>query len=383
MNIAFFLLRPHRLFQDFVLDRSDPDLSRLEKIRSPESFVWKILSHAARTFSACILFLPSQLAVSAAIAYLYCRILDTYEDLVPDPTRREAMLAAFIQRFHLHPKGYSMDPAPPIDDGFARNTTDRIYTLLVNRCRLIDAVFSKLKVPFQRIIVDLVRKMAGGMIWSSRIFENQKGVLGTPDQLSRYCRNVLGNPTVFAARLMNLFHHKSAHLPRGLYLDALKAGEFIQLANVTRDIESDLKRKIAYHPLLQNDLGRRDIRDPELSRRIDTVREVLLVRALSLAPAYIRMAERMHFPRLSLCRGSMILMLLFTERYYRACARRIGRAPWSGPESGLRLIFLSFLSILSGRYAQRHLDTVGAHFAAFVRKTRRFGLPFDEWMTPS
>ncbi len=259
MDIAFFLLRPHRIVQDLVLDRSAPDLRRLERIRSPESFVWKILSHAARTFSACILFLPSQIAISAAIAYLYCRILDTYEDLVPDPRQREAMLEAFTHRFKQHPKKYTVFPAPSIDDQLARNAVDRLYTLLVNRCRLLDAVFAKLKVPFQRIIVDLVKKMAGGMLWSSQVFESQGGVLTTSEQLSRYCHNVLGNPTVFAVRLMNLFHHKSANLSRDLHRCALEAGEFIQLANITRDIESDLKRKIAYHPALKQDLGRRDI----------------------------------------------------------------------------------------------------------------------------
>jgi len=380
MDIAFFLLRPHRIVQGLVLDRSAPDISRLEKTRSPESFVWRILSHAARTFSACILFLPSQLAISAAIAYLYCRILDTYEDLVLYPAQREAMLKNFVHRFKFDPKGYSTDQAPFIDDKLARSATDRIYTLLVNRCLLIDAVFAKLKLPFQSIIVELVRKMAGGMIWSSQIFESQGGVLATTEQLSRYCHNVLGNPTIFAVRLMNLFHHKSADLPRELYRNALQAGEFIQLANITRDIESDLKRGIAYHPSLKGDLGRRDFDEPELSRRIASVRETLLVRALSLAPAYLRMAELMDFPRLSLCRGSMILMLLFTERYYRSCARYAQRTPWTGSKSGHKLIFMSIFSIISEHQSKRILETVLARFSAFVSETDLSDHPFSEWI---
>ncbi len=380
MSIAFFLLRPHRIVQDLILDRSDPDFSSLERIRSPESFVWKILSHAARTFSACILFLPSQMAVSAAIAYLYCRILDTYEDLVMDPAQREAKLKAFARRFRRHSKGYAIDPAPDIDERLARNAADRIYTLLVKRCGLIDVVFSQLKMPFQRIIVELVHNMAHGMIWSSQVFERQGGVLRTPEQLSRYCHHVLGNPTVFSVRLMNLFHHKSEALSSELYQNALQAGEFIQLANITRDIENDLKRKIAYHPALKQDLGRTDIHDPELSERIRSVRETLLVRALSLAPAYIRMARFMAFPRWSLCRGSMIMMLLFTRRYYRTCALRVHRTPWPGSGSGLRLLLLSLLSVVSRQHAGRILDTVSAHFAAFVSDTKETRSPFSEWI---
>jgi len=377
MDIAFFLLRPPRIFQDLVLDRTAPDLERLKQIRSPESFIWKILSHAARTFSACILFLPSQLALSAAIAYLYCRILDTYEDLVSDPSEREHLLSAFLHRFKAAPKGFKVAPAPPIDDTLARNAADRIYTLLVNRCRLIDVVFAKLQEPFQQIIVDLVRKMAGGMIWSSAVFEQQQGVLATAEQLSLYCRHVLGNPTVFAVQLMHLFHHKTAVLSAELHRYALEAGEFIQLANITRDIESDLKRKIAYHPALKKDLGRRDFSEPELSQRLRRVREALLGRALSLAPSYARMAERMEFPRFSLCRGSLILMLLFTDRYYRSCARKIHRRPWPGPKSGIGLILASLLSAVSRRRSARILDGIGRHFAAFLSESSH-GTPLPE-----
>jgi len=367
MDISFFLMRPHLVVREFILDRSLPDLRSLELIRSPESFIWKILSYAARTFSACILFLPARVARSAAVAYLYCRILDTYEDLIPDPAQREVVLRSFVERFHEIPSGLPIPSAPSIDTKFAKTSHEKVYTILVNRCRLIDTVFVKLDFQIQSIIVDLIRKMANGMIWSSKIFNLQNGILSDDRQLSRYCRNVLGFPTLFAARLMRLFHSGSASISNELYEDAMLAGEFIQLANITRDIETDLKRGIAYHPALKDDLGRSDIDDPSLQKRILEVRRALLLKALSLAPAYIRMAASMNFPRISLCRSSMILMLLFTNRYYRECARRVHLDPWQGHATKSGLIPSSIISIFSRRWSNRILDSTQIRFARFIR----------------
>lgn len=363
-------MRPVLIGRDLVLNRSLPDISNLERIRSPESFVWRILSYAARTFSACILLLPARLAMSAAIAYLYCRVLDTYEDLVPDADQKELFLRSFAGRFSATHPGVFETQAPGIDQSIAQNSKDQISALLVNRCGLVDAVFTKLENPIQEIILDLICHMAGGMVWSSRIFADQGGVLTDSVQLSRYCRNVLGFPTVFAVQLMNHFYSKETRLSADLYNNAMQAGEFIQLANITRDIENDLKRGITYHPGLKNDLGRSDIGDDGLQKRIRNVREELLVRALDLSPAYKRMAENLNFPQFSLCRSSMVLMLLFTNQYYRNCARRVERAPWSGPEAAISLIGLSVLSILSRRVSRRILETIETNLIRFSKVSK-------------
>ena len=63
----------------------------------------------------------------------------------------------------------------------------------------------------------------------------------------------------------------------------MTVGEMIQLANVTRDIEKDLLRGIAYDPRLRADLGCAVDGDPSLAERIRSVRGDLLVMALSRA----------------------------------------------------------------------------------------------------
>lgn len=351
--------------------RSRPDVERLQAMSDPDAFVWRILPHAARTFAACITVLPAELARTAAVAYLYCRILDTYEDLIPHAAEREEALAAFSRRFRLA-NGATPKPAPAIDAGRARDARDRTHVVLVNRCHLVDEVFQTLTPHTRQNIVDLVDSMASGMMWSSRAFADQGGVLRDREQLSRYCRNVIGLPFLFAVRLLHQQRTGSSTVSEQLREDCLRAGEMVQLANVTRDIEKDLRRGIAYHPSLHADLGRSDLDDPLLRQRIRSVREELLLQALAMVPAYERMMRAMPFRAVSLARASGVLMLLFTDRYYRSCARLAGRTPWPGPRSTISLILLSAGPVFSARWSIKTVRRIAGSFLRFARQSDGF-----------
>ncbi|MGH7539273.1 MAG: squalene/phytoene synthase family protein [Gemmatimonadales bacterium] len=351
--------------RELLQSRSQPDVERLQEIADPEAFIWRILPHAARTFAACITLLPAESARTAAVAYLYCRILDTYEDLISQPAEREQALAEFSRRFRLE-NGAAPKPAPRIAAERARDQRDRTHVVLVNRCHLVDEVFRTLTPHARRNIVDLVESMASGMIWSSTAFRDQGGVLRDGDQLSRYCRNVIGRPFLYAARLLLEQRTGNGTLSEQLREDCLAAGEMVQLANVTRDIEKDLRRGIAYHPALRADLGRSDLEDPDLRERIRGVREQLLVRALHLAPAYERMMQAMPFRAISLTRASGVLMLLFTDRYFRSCARLVGRAPWPGPRSTISLMLLSPYHVVSARQSAKTVRRITERFLRFA-----------------
>jgi phytoene/squalene synthetase len=279
-------------------------------------------------------------------------MLDTYEDLIPEPPEREAALADFGARFH-GVDGAPPKPAPPVAATRGRDARDQTHVVLVNRCHLVDEVFATLHPLVRSHIADLVESMGSGMIWSSVTLRDQGGALRDGDQLARYCRTVIGLPFLFAVRLLHLRNTGDAAVSDALREDCLRAGEFVQLANVTRDIEKDLRRGVAYHPALRADLGRSDVEEPGLRERIRSVRAQLLDRALSLAPAYERMLRALPFRAVSPARGSGALMLLFTDRYYRSCARLAGRTPWPGPTSTVRLILLSTCHAILARWSAR------------------------------
>ena len=102
-KVPFFLRRPWILLRDAFLDRDQPNLTRLREIQNPEAFLWAILPHAARTFSACIAMLPARQARAAAVGYLYCRILDTYEDLHPNPENENRFSEGLGNASAIHP----------------------------------------------------------------------------------------------------------------------------------------------------------------------------------------------------------------------------------------------------------------------------------------
>src|SRR3954471_12294198 len=129
------LQRPVLIARNLLANRERPDLEALSRIEDSERFVWEILPHAARTFSAAIAMLPKRAALPAAVAYLYCRMLDTYEDLVPERHEREAQLAAFGGRFR--PDG-SVAAAPVIRAATDNDLRDKSHLLLVERAGLVD-----------------------------------------------------------------------------------------------------------------------------------------------------------------------------------------------------------------------------------------------------
>lgn len=358
----FWLRRPFLILRGLATRRDRPNLDRLAAIEDPETFAWEILPHAARTFSACIAMLPGRSALPAAVAYLYCRMLDTYEDLVPSGEAREASLHAFAARLDAASNGH-LPAAPTIEQAIVHDDRDRAHLLLVRRAHLIDQLFLRLDAVTRGVVRDLVRDMAEGMRWSSRTFEAQRGVLLGQDQLGLYCRHVLGNPVVFGVRLVRLAHGVAPQLSAEEREDAMRVGELVQLANVTRDVEKDLRRGIAYDAALRDDLGRDASNgDRELAERCRQVRERLLRIALTRAPAYGRIIESMQLRGLSVARASGVLMLLFTERYFRGCAKRVGLAAWNGPRNIMSILWRTFRTTFSERVASREIARVERAF---------------------
>lgn len=365
--ISFSFRRPLLIARNVFANRERPDLVALSRIDDPERFVWAILPHAARTFSAGIAMLPSGAALPAAVAYLYCRMLDTYEDLVPDRARREADLVAFGARFARADVMTGLPPAPRIDASADRDERDRAHLLLVERSALVDRVFMTLDDATRAVVADLVRDMAEGMRWSSATFAAQGGVLDSEEQLAAYCGHVLGNPVVFMIRLLRLNSGVTPTLAADERERAMHVGEMTQLANVTRDVEKDLRRGISYHASLRADLGRDVLGDGPAMERVRNVRKRLLRTALLRVPSYGRVVESMRLPRLSLARASAVVMLLFTERYFRQCARRVGLPAWRGPDTAGAIFLRGLFAAASRRRAATEIARVESAFLECAR----------------
>jgi hypothetical protein len=141
----------------------------------------------------------------------------------------------------------------------------------------------------------------------------------------------------------------------------------LQLANVTRDVEKDLRRGISYDASLRADLGHDVHGDAPAMERVRKVRKRMLRTAFLRVPSYGTMVEAMRLPRLSFARASAVVMLLFTERYFRQCARRVGLPAWRGPDTAVAIILRGFLAAASRRRAKREIARIESAFLECAR----------------
>jgi len=354
IRTPFILRRPVLFLRGLLLNRDKPHLEQLAGVADPEDFVWRILPHAARTFSACIVMLPYRVALASSVAYLYCRILDTCEDLIPDLQERDIALREFGRR--LTRDGGLPEAGPRIDPALAQDSRDASHILLVNKCELVDRMFVTLAPKIREIICDLLREMSAGMRWSSQTFADQQGALQSEEQVSRYCYGVLGTTMIFSARLFRMRKSGDTEITDEARSAAVSVGEFLQLANITRDIEKDLRRGIAYHPRLARSVTQDPRDDPALQETVLEVRTAFLDRALALAPCYRSLINELPLGGFSLHRASAVLMLLFTEGYYQRCAARCGRRQAQGRSSAFATILRAFPAFWSERASDRILN---------------------------
>ena len=300
---------------NLLANRKQPSLSKLKAIKDPERFLWQILPHAARTFSLVIVFLPPRMRRTLAVAYLYCRMLDTYEDLLPTAEEKEQALQRFIDRFG----GFSaLEEAPGLDPALTSDARESTHLLLVNRAAFIDQNFDRLDRPQQEAIRRLVRRMGEGMIWSSRIFAQQDGILQTPGQLSRYCWHVLGTPVLFADEVQRLDQGLSPDIDDARLRLCAVVGEVIQLANITRDLEKDYERGIFYHPDLPG------LKGSMRERCIRTVRSELVLRAIRRFRDFPEFFGSIPASKISRARGAAMLLIITTYAYYWRAAQKVG-----------------------------------------------------------
>ncbi len=331
--------------------RARPDLRALAAEQDAVRFVWEILPHAARSFAASIVVLPRPASTTAAVAYLYARMLDTYEDLLVEVDDRPRALRAFAGRLDQHP----LPPAERISDDLARDDRDRLHVLLVERAHMVDQVYASLPEHHRQAVAELITAMADGMANSCERFSAQGGVLATDDQILEYCHHVIYHPACFVIELLGGHSQPVAR-------DAAATSEFIQLANITRDIEKDLARGIAYDPALAEHLGEFE------PRAIAAARRRLTGMALRRADAYRRLYHQVELPGRPGTRLAAALMLLFTDLHYRSMASRVGELPWRGASGKLTTVLSALPAALSERYTDWTLRRVTSRMSAAARQ---------------
>ncbi len=234
------------LYKNFTVARNNPPLTQLESIESPKQFSLAVLPYVSRTFSLFISLLPNKTVLPCTVAYLYCRMLDTYEDLIDIDNRDRIRLLGSLPS-HLQGQQLIVPHTKTPD-----NPEDHASLLLLKKSNVVrDAFFLLPKTP-QASIVRLINTMSQGMCWNITQFEKNKGCLTKEAELKQYCYNVAGCVGEFLDELFQWHYNHEIIMNKEHARICAHLGEILQMVNMAKDIKKDFNEGRVYEPHLGN-----------------------------------------------------------------------------------------------------------------------------------
>jgi phytoene/squalene synthetase len=313
------------VFTCMFKDRHNFNIEKLEGVKGNEEFIYAILPYVARSFSLSIVVLPDKLSIPAALGYCYCRILDTFEDMLIDPMMRETALRLLPRIIKKLIK--NQDCSADVKQIFnyekylvKTKKKDETYCLLVREINRINQVLCQQDHAVKDLIYRLVKKMSKGMIKNTGDYKEKKENI-TDKKIHKYCKSVLGYPLIFMCQLLQWSKGVQDYLHITYKKDIIDFSQFIQLANIARDVEEDLLNNIVYHNLLvpyKNKEERKNLEDPILKRHIRQARKELIIKAISsITKIDFTELVKIYLMDSYGIRLSILLFLSFSEIFYK------------------------------------------------------------------
>jgi len=207
-----------------------------------------ILKEVSRSFYLSIRFLPAQIRMTIALAYLLARASDTIADTNQlTATERIDILQRFTESRANPATEHQIDLAGCL----TKQSDGPEKVLLAN----IDRVFEGLaRIPqaHQVLIDEVLKKIIRGQTLDIERFELEPGAKALPDgaALEEYTYLVAGCVGEFWTKLCFLAWPRYARLPESEMLRTGKEfGQGLQLINILRDFRDDLQAGRSYLPV--------------------------------------------------------------------------------------------------------------------------------------
>lgn len=236
-----------------------------------------MLPQVSRTFALVISVLSGEKYRGVLLAYLICRIADTIEDNHEFPADKKYQL---LDDFLISLK--TGTPADTVETAFRPFSSVDADHDLTAQCNRVLSEFAGLPAGVRSCIIPWVDEMITGMK-KFQAFSTPSATI-TPvqsvEELEEYCYYVAGT---VGRMLTALFLHYAPRIPdqgRKVMDDfAVSFGTGLQLTNILKDFNEDLKRGWCYLPadlLLSHGLTPELVRDnpghPGLKKVIETLR---------------------------------------------------------------------------------------------------------------
>jgi farnesyl-diphosphate farnesyltransferase len=236
------------------------------KIKQAESYTREILPQVSRTFNLAIRFLPQKLGRPVGLAYLLCRVADTFEDsAVLDPTQRQAMLLKYAELLdnpnHYHPKlltqiqnSFAQSDLMPSSGIISQTSSFPDHLPSVDLVRNLDLVLTAVdSMPdeFRNHILPRVQEMSLGMArYTTLASGNTESVnyLDDESDWDNYCYYVAGTVGHMLTDIFSDYAGFSDNVRSQLHPLGRSFGLGLQKVNVLKDSVIDTSRGVCFLP---------------------------------------------------------------------------------------------------------------------------------------
>lgn len=223
-------------------------------------FTEEILPRVSRTFYLAIKFLPVKLGWPVGLAYLLCRIADTYEDSsILSPSQRKDKLLKY-SKLLATTDVYDEDILSDLKNSFGgyRQLSDVAHHIdhppnikLVENIDMVLTAVDCLPQNYRQHILPRIQEMAEGMAMYTTLASGREAdvyFLKDEDDWDRYCYYVAGTVGHMLTDIFSDYAGFTGNTKERLHTLGRSFGLGLQKVNVLKDAVIDTKRGICFLP---------------------------------------------------------------------------------------------------------------------------------------
>lgn len=325
----------------------------------------QMLPRVSRTFAPTIRLLPRGLEVPVTVAYLLCRIADTIEDS-PHLTvkSKKQLLEQFAGLFETDTNKSDLNGFVNGIQTIPEETEDEHLMHNLNR---VFAVFNTFSENLRRRIGLWVVEMSLGMRKYAQSSKRKRfAFLETMKDLDEYTYYVAGTVGYLLTELFSHYSQKiTPNLKKRLEQFAEPFGKGLQMVNIIRDMNTDLKRGQSYIPdelLRKYRLTRETIYVKENEDRVQQMFNELIVSAvkhLDMALDYILLIPKKEGRIRLFCMLPLFWAMRTLQKIQRNTLLLLNSDKIKIPRSTIRReYYLAFINMNSNRLMRRHYHNI-------------------------
>ncbi len=237
----------------------------------------KILTEVSRSFALSIPMLDDVLQKPVTIVYLQDRLLDNFEDEIPEDKisleERFALMDKVVELFR--PDNDNIEELAAEIAGYAGLMPDESLRELTGNALIIRKAYAELDDLVKELSFKWLREMNLGM---KKYLTRE---VRTFIDLDEYCYYVAGTVGGFLTDLLIYYSDITEDKSETLLANFNASGQFLQKINLIRDIREDVKQRVKhYWPLVSLRISLQELIDEEnkeaglaaLDRMIDDVK---------------------------------------------------------------------------------------------------------------